>query len=205
LRQLLGITGSPATGKKTVAPNVASGLSLPLIDLNALARGGSRPGTTTTSTTTTTRRRSVEVDTSRLRKKLLGLHPSRAVVFGHLLPHVFRKGELDFVAVLRCEPSVLKKRLIKRGYTGQKLLENLEAELIGVLLDESLRAFGDTDVHEYDSTTADPLRLARSIVSDSRTASRSKRSDWIDWTARYTSSAKLRSLFSLRSTDVAST
>jgi adenylate kinase len=188
----LGITGSPGTGKKTVSPVVASSLSFPLVDLNAVARAKSRVGST------------IDVDTRTLRKMLLGTTASEGVVFGHLLPHVYHKGEIDFVAVLRCEPSVLKKRLINRGYTNEKLIENLEAELIGVVLDESIRTFGEAAVHEYDSTKTNPIRLASSIVTDYKRGGRSS-ADWTDWTARYASSARLRSLLSFGSTDVAST
>jgi adenylate kinase len=183
VRGIVGICGTPGTGKKTVAPLVAREVGLPAaISINSLAP-----------------KDEFEVDTTWLRKEAVKLVPPRSVLYGHLLPHVLRKSETAFVAILRCDPSVLRKRLEKRGYSAEKVLENVEAELIGVVLDECLRRFGAAVVHEYDTTSASPSRVARDIVRDvgaaapggKRTRSPAK---WIDWTLDYGSSSKLRSL-----------
>jgi adenylate kinase len=194
VRAIVGICGTPGTGKKTVAPLVAGLLVLPLpLPLNSLAAEGE-----------------VEVDTSRLRRELLKAAPARAVIFGHLLPHVLRKPEAGFVAVLRCEPSVLRKRLEQRGYPAAQVMENVEAELIGVVLDECVRRFGSSLVHEYDTTSASPKDVAKAIAKDSKEAARrkpaaSRPTAWIDWTLGYDSSSKLRSLLAGRRDPPAST
>jgi adenylate kinase len=196
VRGIIGIAGTPGTGKKTVAPIVASMIGLPApLPLASLARWGE-----------------VEVDPKALRRRLLGLNPGRAVVFGHLLPHVLNKPEVGMVAVLRCEPSVLRTRLAGRGYPPAKVVENVEAELIGVVLDECVTKFGSGLVREYDSTSAPPRELARAIARDARAAltkapkpaTRAARG-WIDWTLDYDSSSKLRSLLAGRSEPPAST
>ncbi len=194
MRAILGITGGPGTGKKTVSPLVSSRLSYALLDLNAVATGNSTPQPGA----------AFEVDTVRLRKRIVTVEESNCVIFGHLLPDVFRAKELDFVAVLRCEPSTLKRRLLARGYAGAKLVENLEAELIGVVLDRCVRSFGESVVHEYDSTKTTPAHLARSIATDYTRGAR-RQGEWIDWTVRYASSVRLRSLLSFGRTEPAST
>ena len=106
---------------------------------------------------------------------------------------MLRKGEASFVAVLRCEPKVLRRRLAKRGYPNEKITENVEAELIGVVLDECVRRFGGKVVHEYDTTSASPASVAKAIASD--ISSKAKGGPgWIDWTLGYDSSSRLRSL-----------
>ena len=146
------------------------------------------------------------MDPSKLRKKLLAEAPPGALVYGHMVPDVLRKGEVEFVAVLRCEPSELKRRLEARRYPGEKITENVEAELIGVVLDESIRVFGAKAVREYDTTGRTPDSVARSIARDyRRRASKSAKKPFIDWTIRYDSSTKLRSLLSPPSTEPAST
>ena len=194
MRSRLGITGSPGTGKKTLAPLVASLLSYSLLDLNVAARGYSK----------LTYGNVLEIDTERLGRKVAGLVVPECVVFGHLLPHVIGRHGIDFVAVLRCEPTALKKRLLARGYRGEKLTQNLEAELIGVVLDECIHSFGESKVREYDSTKEDPDRLAEMIATDYRGRARHA-GEWIDWTRGYTSSARLRSLLSFARADPAST
>jgi adenylate kinase len=196
VRGIIGISGTPGTGKKTVAPLVASLIGLPApLPIGALARNDE-----------------VEVDPRILRRKLLRLNPGRAVVFGHLLPHVLNKSEVRMVAVLRCEPSVLRRRLEGRGYPPEKVVENVEAELIGVVLDECVRKFGSGLVREYDSTSESPKEVARGIARDARAAmakgtraAAGAKPGWIDWTLDYDSSSKLRSLLAGRSEPPAST
>ena len=49
----------------------------------------------------------------------------------HLLP-------VDAVIVIRCNPSALQRRLESRGYSVQKINENVECELIGSIVAECL-------------------------------------------------------------------
>jgi broad-specificity NMP kinase len=121
-----------------------------------------------------------------------------------LVPDVLREGEPDFVAVVRCEPAELKSRLSARGYSHEKVLENVEAELIGVVLDASVRAFGAGVVREYDTTGSKPASVARRIADD-YAAKAVHEGPWIDWTLDYDSSTKLRSLLSTPRTEPAST
>lgn len=178
---MVGICGTPGTGKKTAAPLVAHLLGLRAISLNSLAPKGE-----------------TEVDTGELREALLKLAPPRAVLYGHLLPHVVRKQEVELVAVLRCEPAVLRSRLAKRRYDASHVVENVEAELIGVVLDECVRRFGQPKVAEYDTTSDSPEQVARAIASDIESVGKKvrRRREWIDWSLNYDSSTKLRSLLS---------
>ncbi|HVB95939.1 MAG TPA: AAA family ATPase [Nitrososphaerales archaeon] len=196
MRGIIGISGTPGTGKKTVAPIVAGLLGLPrAVPIVSFAPKGK-----------------VDVDTERLRSDMLKTVPPNAVLYGHLLPHVLKSSEAGFVAVLRCEPSVLRERLLERGYPRTKVTENVEAELIGVVLDECVARFGGDLVREYDTTSALPEETAGAIAKDAEAAkARGKKPaatagpSWIDWTLRYDSSTKLRSLLSGGSAAPAST
>ena len=191
----VGITGTPGTGKKSVAPLVARALNFRLMDLSAFAvENGCADDSPDGSV----------VDVGKLRRVLRRSRLHALVIFGHLLPSVFRKGELGFVAVLRCEPRALRMRLIARGYDDVKVTENVEAELIGVSLSETLSVFGGRKVREYDSTRVDPARISREIIRESQGRIR-RGTTWIDWTARYDSAVKLRSLLSSERTDSAFT
>ena len=196
MRRIVGICGTPGAGKKTVAPRVASLAGLPLpVSVNSFVPRGEET-----------------VDTATLRRRLLEGDPHEVVVFGHLLPYVLKKAEVAMVAVLRCEPGVLKRRLAERGYSAAKLRENVEAELIGVLLDDCVRTFGAEKVREYDTTKSSPDTVARAIAKDARAAlgpgglpSAKRGTRWIDWTLRYGSSTKLSSLLAGKREPPAST
>jgi len=166
---------------------LASILGTTLIEINSVAEEVSPPQRRRG------RGRELMVDTSLLRAELLKRDLTGAVVSGHLLPEVLGKREVEFVAVLRCEPLKLKKRLLSRGYGNDKVIENVEAELIGVVLDAAVRAFGEARVHEYDTTHATPHAVAEQIAKDYGSGAPQGR-PWIDWTLGYDSSTKLRLL-----------
>jgi adenylate kinase len=195
VRGIVGICGTPGTGKKTVAPKVATLLGFHrAIPINSLAPKGA-----------------LDVDIRQLRAELLKSRPSRIVLFGHLLPDILRKQETGFVAVLRCDPSVLRERLGERGYPPAKVTSNVEAELIGVLLYECVVQYGRRLVREYDTTSSTPEDVAEAIARDAKAALRGRAkaaarppNAWIDWTLDYGSPTKLRSLLG-RSAPPAST
>ena len=193
-QKALGVTGTPGTGKKSVSPILASLLEKELLEINALAIPYSVPN----------KEGELVVNVKTLASELRRRGLSGAVVSGHLIADVLNRAELDFVAVLRCEPAVLKRRLASRGYSHEKVVENVEAELIGVVLDAAVRRFGAGKVHEYDSTRATPALLAKTIAHDYREGL-SQAAPWRDWILDYDSSTKLRSLLSRPRTEPAST
>jgi len=188
-RSAIGVTGTPCTGKKSVAPLLASLLGRELVDINSVARatlGRHHPKRANDP---------LLVDLPRLRTSLRDRGLRGALVSGHLLPDLLGKRDLGFVAVLRCEPLELRARLEARGYSHVKLVDNLEAELIGLVLDDSIRAFGAEKVHEYDTTGANPAAVAELIARDYRSGEPQAR-PWIDWTLSYYSADRLRLLLS---------
>jgi adenylate kinase len=186
-RNWVGITGTPGTGKKTVAPLVALKIGIPCVSLHdqAVASGLVKKDYTDT-----------EVDTAALGKFLVKHVIGPALVYGHLLPYVLRGQEIGKVAVLRCEPKTLKRRLIARAYDPEKVVENVEAELIGVLSADSITAFGRRKASEFDTTKAKPADVATAVF-EFLTGS-GEFGPGIDWTFGYGSAAKLRSLLSVR-------
>lgn len=72
--------------------------------------------------------------------------------FAHLLPN-------EAVVVLRCDPLVLADRLRARGWPEAKVRENVEAEALSVVAEEC----DGERVLEVDTTTADPKAVAETI------------------------------------------
>jgi adenylate kinase len=181
---IIGVTGTPGTGKKSVAPILAAKLGLRCVSLNELARSNGLPGKT---------KEEGAVDTKKLKNKLRGFG-GPAVLYGHLLPYALGVGSASNVVILRCEPSVLKKRLASRGYPVRKIFDNVEAELIGLISSDSFDAFGPTKTFEVDTTSSDPGEAAASALE----VIEGKREPGprVDWTSGYDTGAKLRSLLS---------
>jgi len=180
----VGVTGTPGTGKKSVSRILAHQLGLKPSSLNSLADGFRLVD-----------RKSGEVDTTALGARISRLRvKGGAVYYGHLLPYVFAPEALTKVVVLRCEPGVLKKRLAERGYPDRKLIDNVEAELIGLVSSDAFAVYGDAKALELDTTHTSPQEAALTIAKVLRGEARAQ--GRIDWTVNYGSGAKLRLLLS---------
>ena len=181
---IFGITGTPGTGKKSIAPMVAKRLTAQCVSLNDLARSCGL-----------VRGASGDVDVGKLRSRLRRGLPRDAVVYGHLLPYVLDSSAVAKVVVLRCEPGALKERLRARGYEPKKIIEDVEAELIGVVSSDAFDSYGKEKTWEVDTTRTTPGEAAAAVSrvteEKARTAKR------IDWTLDYDTGAKLRLLLSV--------
>lgn len=186
MARVYGLTGTPGTGKKSVAPLVSRSLGVEAFSLDELARShrSLRPAED-----------GAEVDVARLKAGLLENPPGKSVVYGHLLPYSVPRSLLARVVVLRTEPSVLKERLIRRGYGPDKVIENVEAELIGVVAAETFGAYGPEKAAELVTTYTSPGEAAESAVAAFR--GRAPLKERVDWTVNYDSGPKLRSLLSV--------
>lgn len=78
--------------------------------------------------------------------------------FAHYLP-------CDKIVILRCRPDVLEKRLALRGYSKEKIRENIEAEALDVILIETVDAFASEQIYEIDTTSTERESVVRSIIS----------------------------------------
>ncbi|KAL2488866.1 Adenylate kinase isoenzyme 6-like protein [Forsythia ovata] len=72
----------------------------------------------------------------------------------------------DRVVVLQTENSVLYDRLTKRGYTGQKLTNNIECEIFQVLLEEAKESYPEEIVVAVRSNTIDDINRNVATLTD---------------------------------------
>jgi adenylate kinase len=176
----LVITGNPGVGKHTSAKIIAEKIDAEIIDINNVAIDDNAIGKNTDL--------GFEVDVKRLVRlleKLLKIK-GNLVIVGHLAPYVLKPSGISLVAVLRRSPYELEKTLKKRGYSVDKVRENVASEILGTSLYDSLKTFGKRKVAEFDTTgktpdeTADEILAALQKNTKSRSRSRSKLLG-IDW------------------------
>ncbi len=105
----IGITGTPGTGKTTLAKLLSKHLKYRYIDVKKLVKG-------------------TEVDLKELEKTLKPLLKDNVIVESHLIAEI--PLELDVMVVLHASPRALKRRMKKRNYPEWKIKENIEAELL---------------------------------------------------------------------------
>ncbi len=146
----VALTGTPGTGKSSIAEFLAGDFGLEVIEVNRYAeqneliRGRDRE------------RDTAIVDIDAVESQLSG--KSDVLFDGHLS----HKLDVDYVVVLRCNPEVLYDRLIGRGESQDKSRENAEAEALDIVLAEAI----DTNdwIHEIDTTEKEPGEAAEEII-----------------------------------------
>lgn len=161
----VAVTGTPGVGKTSACSKIRS---LPvyhvsdLVDMFGVCSGYDR------------KRRTKEVDVKVLAKKVEKMEGDMILEghFSHLLGP-------DLAVVLRCSPSLLEKRLAKKGWPKAKIRENIEAEAVDVILVEALENV--PEVCEIDTTKMSAIQVARAIdriVSGERQKYRVGNVDW---------------------------
>lgn len=134
----VALTGTPGTGKTTVAERLDSDLDV--IHLNDVVR--ERDLTTGHDE----QRDSAVVDFDAVAAWLDGRDD---VLFESHLAHQF---DADRVVVLRCHPEQLEKRLAADGVPAESVSENAESEALDVVLTEAVEKHGVENVYEIDTT-----------------------------------------------------
>ena len=71
----------------------------------------------------------------------------------------------DKLIILRCRPDVLKERLNGRGYSPEKIRENVEAEALDVILIEAVNAYQPEQIFEIDTTNINAEKTADLILA----------------------------------------
>ena len=139
---LVGITGTPGTGKTAVTELLENKRKYQVIHLNELIR---KEGL---YSEVDRERDCVVADMDLVEKRVKELVNRRyplTLIDSHLSHYI-----ADTVIVLRTRPDILQERLSKRGYSVEKVEENLDAEALDVILIESVEWCGE--VFEIDTT-----------------------------------------------------
>lgn len=142
---LIALTGTPGTGKTSVADELANRgyqvmRAADTIAPYVLEKDHARDADV--------------IDTERWVEEFPGFDGIIEGHLSHLLP-------ADRIIILRCRPDILKERLTARGYSREKVAENTEAEILDVLLIETLEEHTPEKIYEIDATD-----MSVSMVAD---------------------------------------
>lgn len=176
MSKLILVTGTPGTGKTTVARLLGKAMGIPVVNLADLVKGEKLYVDYDKDAD------SYVVDVAGVRKRLeeISRREDRVIVESHIIEAV-PSDILDLCVVLRLDPRVLRERLKERGYPPRKIYENVQSEILDVVLIEALRAYGQDRVFEVDTTGRSPsdvTKIAMNIIR-SRKDFRPGSVDWI--------------------------
>ena len=152
------ITGTPCTGKTTIA----SKLKGRLIKINDVAiNHGFILGVDE-------KKGYKVIDTEKLSEYVYELiqNSTENLIFEGHLSHLCSGA--DKVIVLRVRPEILEKRLAQRGYSKSKIRENLEAEALGVCAAESYDKYADKvyELDVSDLTVDEAVSLVEDVIEN---------------------------------------
>ena len=160
-RRVIVIAGVPGVGKSTVAGAVAERLGCPVIGVSELAvKEGALLGRDEERDTDV-------VDLPRLKEiiaEAVSATEGPIIVEGHYAYDVVPSDLVSRALVLRRAPWVLKEKLRERGYSDEKVQENVEAELLDVPLVEAIEALGPDLVCEADTTGRTPEETVDEVL-----------------------------------------
>ncbi|HJW97080.1 MAG TPA: adenylate kinase family protein [archaeon] len=151
---IISVSGTPKTGKTSVAKALARKLGWRLVSLNMLASqkklymGYDRA------------RKSRIVDIPRLRTEVRRLSKINRNMI--LESHYSHDMPCDVVVILRTNPGELRRRMRRAGWSKKKIEENLEAEIMEIVKGEALEKA--RKVLEIDTTGKEPEWVVEQIV-----------------------------------------
>lgn len=158
-QKVIALTGTPGTGKSSAA-KILKKKEFAVIELNSeikrhrLYSGYDR------------KRKTHVADFGKIEKFLKKElkqkeYESKTIIIDSHLSHLLPSRIVDAVVVLRCEPAVLEKRLKKKDWNAEKIRENAEAEIIGLIEYEARKRH--RKVFVIDATKVSPEQAAGKI------------------------------------------
>ncbi|MGD0451148.1 MAG: adenylate kinase family protein [Candidatus Bathyarchaeia archaeon] len=137
-KRVILITGTPCTGKTTVAKALSGKLNAEYINLTEYAKThGLTLGEDKERKTIIINEEKMQ---TRLAETITALNNVNIIIDGHYAAAVTPTSLVSQVFVLRRNPKELKKFMEKCGYSDTKMWENLSAEILDVCLIEAMQS-----------------------------------------------------------------
>jgi len=152
------VTGTPGTGKTELAKEIAK-KGFEYVDANKIIEENKLVESFDKKRDTNV------VDEKKLSDAFVKLIKSRKaakLIIDSHMSHCIPAKYVDACIVTKCGLKVLKKRLEKKGYSKEKVRENLDAEIFDVCLNEA-----DEAGHKLlivDTTKRSPREIAKSLL-----------------------------------------
>ena len=167
----LVITGNPGVGKHTIAKKIAKLLKFQLIDINKIALD---------SKVVKRSKDTIDVDVVKLKQILKNKIFKDSVIVGHLAPYVISKSQIKYAIILRKSPYKLIAIYKKRKYSKQKMHENLESEILGIIAYDAIKKFTKNKTYQIDASLDSISNTTKKITRIIDGKFKQEEVDWLD-------------------------
>jgi len=177
LEGVILIVGAPASGKTTICRELSGILGCPCISVSELARDEGLVSEYDDIRDTWV------LDEERVRLRIEELLKSSRCLLVETVDPLAVPGPYILGIAVRCPPKELRKRLEARGYKREKVLENLEYEVVDGPLYDLLRVLELERIVEVNGCTPDVKEELDYIVD--RLRSKRKFEKRFNWTTEF--------------------
>jgi adenylate kinase len=155
----IGISGTPGTGKSSVAKELSKELQIPVIELSEFVVNNNL------YLYYDAIRNSYVVDEEKVRNSIAKLYRERGafIIVGHYV-EILERDLYELVIVLRRNPIELLNILKTRRWPDSKVAENVEAELLSVCTFNAIEELGEDLVVEVDVTSKNVSEVVNEIM-----------------------------------------
>jgi adenylate kinase len=134
--KVICVSGTPGTGKTTLAKFLSKKKDYTLIDVNQVIKQNKL------NNKYDKKRKCNIIDIKKLNKTLIKLikqnkKDKKNIIIDSHLSHYLPKKYVDLCIITKTELKILEKRLKKRKYSKAKIRENLDSEIFDVCLNEA--------------------------------------------------------------------
>lgn len=162
--KIIVLSGTPGTGKTTVSKKISEIIDAEIISLNELVISKKL------TLGYDKKRETYIVDFEKLSpyllkkiEKLKKKSVNLLIIEGHF-SDIVPNGIIDLAIILRCKPNILYKRLEKRGYKVNKIIENIQAEILGNCANFFIQKKINIPIFEIDTSFLDVENLSQIIL-----------------------------------------
>lgn len=179
----IAITGTPGVGKHTMAKMISEYFGIKLFDLTLISKE---------ECLFEENNGIVEVDTDKLAKKLVDKISNDFVIVGHLAPYTLEKSQIDKIIILRRNPNELVSVFHQRDYSKEKIQENIESEILGVISYDVFQKFNEkaTQVEIRDTSIKENFNNMIKAIEQENFF------DKVDWLEEVAANNELQKFFS---------
>ena len=158
------ISGTPGTGKTSVSKLITQKINARMISLSKLAISNNLTiGYDLKRETSVIDAKKIITQIHRIIEKCIDDNIDVLIIESHF-SDIIPNNLIDYAIVLRCHPDELFKRLKDRNYKKEKILENVQAEILGTCINYLIEKNLGKEIIEINTTKLKIESIANIII-----------------------------------------